>query len=621
MTRASGVGGLLLVLLAVALVVGAPWWIVGLLVPPALMWAPGSTWAPRLCPEGRLLDRVVDAVWLSATVLWLTVAVARELGLRDWHITVALWGLPAGVWLAGAIRGRSPAPTRAHRGAAIGVLAVIMGVLSIGYVRADDVARPLHGHWYLEGAPEHGQTVKLPIRAGRGVDGTEAIGWEEAGAARWTVADERVEIVADDVAEGTLVLAVQGPIGTRISTTDARGNIIENTVERDMMEASAEFAEARYLDHGVAGIAVEIELTPGDVLPVAISSPDRESASQLYVMPSSDAIWSLHATGALRFTHRWQILNQVENQRWANEMLTTRRFTWNQPPGWSPLLTTAVWLTGHDLDAAGLLFLWVIAFVGLCGVRAGLALAPGAPAVAWVVPGGLAASHGLLMLEPASHNFPDSLYAAAVVSLLPAIASGSPWRFGLAGVLTQALRWPGTVLALIVAGSWRLFTQASVLRAVGTLAGMVAFGGVVAGIAVLTGDANDLGFILYFETFPEHWHDDYAPTTLLSRVPHFYALWTAYCGGAVLLAIFAAIGPRSTPRSHLRVVLAVALTYSALLCTVDHHPTHYFLPLVALMGPATIAASACYGDKLRSHGLVLFQLTGVLAYLSTNRVW
>ena len=124
-------------------------------------------------------------------------------------------------------------------------------------------------------------------------------------------------------------------------------------------------------------------------------------------MPSTEAIWALHGTGVVRYTHRWQILNQVENQVWANEMRTTRRFTWNQPPGWSPLLTMQVQLTGRDLDAAGLLFLWVLGFVGLSGVRAAHALAPGAPTAAWLAPAGLAASHGLLMLEPASHNFPD----------------------------------------------------------------------------------------------------------------------------------------------------------------------------------------------------------------------
>ena len=38
---------------------------------------------------------------------------------------------------------------------------------------------------------------------------------------------------------------------------------------------------------------------------------------------------------------------------------------------------------------------------------------------------------------------------------------------------------------------------------------------------MLSGDAEDLLFILYFETFPEHWHGNYNPLDLLGRLPSF----------------------------------------------------------------------------------------------------
>ena len=49
-------------------------------------------------------------------------------------------------------------------------------------------------------------------------------------------------------------------------------------------------------------------------------------------------------------------------------------------------------------------------------------------------------------------------------------------------------------------------------------------------IATMTGDAEDLLFILYFEPFPEHWPGETEPLTLLGPVPHFAALPPAYPG-------------------------------------------------------------------------------------------
>ena len=77
-------------------------------------------------------------------------------------------------------------------------------------------------------------------------------------------------------------------------------------------------------------------------------------------------------------------------------------------------------------------------------------------------------------------------------------------------------------------------------RAVARTWAWVGVGAIIAAIGVASGVLNDLLFILYFETFPEHWHGDYRVTKLL-RVPGFYALWTVYTGGGLLVAI----GPRS----------------------------------------------------------------------------
>ena len=112
----------------------------------------------------------------------------------------------------------------------------------------------------------------------------------------------------------------------------------------------------------------------------------------------------------------------------------------------------------------------------------------------------------------------------------------------------------------------------------------------IAGLAMMTGDAEDLLFILYFETFPEHWHGNYNPVDLISRLPNFYAHWTMYTGGGLLLAAPFLLGHANRLRNNLRVILGTALLYSLILGTIDHNPSHYFLPLVALTGPAVICA-------------------------------
>ena len=136
-----------------------------------------------------------------------------------------------------------------------------------------------------------------------------------------------------------------------------------------------------------------------------------------------------------------------------------------------------------------------------------------------------------------------------------------------------------------------LFARARPWRGLGLLWAGVAVGGVVAVVAAATGHADDLLFILYFETFPEHWHGEYAPPTLMGRVPGFYLNWMVYTGGGLVAAVLGAIGARNPPRLALRALLAAALAYSALLCTIDHHPTHYYLPLVGLTGPMVVAAA------------------------------
>ena len=149
----------------------------------------------------------------------------------------------------------------------------------------------------------------------------------------------------------------------------------------------------------------------------------------------------------------------------------------------------------------------------------------------------------------------------------------------------------------------------------------VGVGAVIAAIGVFAGVLEDLLFILYFETFPEHWHGEYSPTKLLPRVPGFCALWTAYTGGGLLWCVLAAWRASDSPaRSATRWLLTAIGLYSLLLATIDHHPTHYFLPLVAVTGVATVTASASLRKYSLRMALPAAVLGGVLLFLTTGDV-
>ena len=574
---------------------GRPWPIIALLTLPALLWAPGLGWAAGLDRgRGSGLSRGLDAAWIGLGFAWINVAIIRELGLRGAQAAWGQWALAALFAAAGLVWARhAPGPSRAPRRERRAALAVLFAVAGVATWRAADLARPLDGHWFLRGADEPAQEA-MNIQPGEGWADQASFGWPEAGALRLVPRGTSATLVAPEGARGRLILAVRGPLGSHI---EAGGQ--SNTVAAAMTEEPEEGPVPRYLERGVAGVAVPVDLAPGEALHVSVAG------DAVYVMPGTDAIWALHGTGALRYVHYYQLLNQVENQVWAEELLTDRWLTLNQPPGWSPILAVASLWVSPDLMGAGALLLGVLLLVGLSAVRLLGAVAPGAPSLAWLLPAGLTAAHGLLMIEPGSTNFPDSLYAAATVGALAALASDRPRAFAATGLAASILRYPGAPLIFLLAGAWALshgrLPRAALRAFTLALLGL----GAVALIFLLAGTMEDVGFIVYFEVFPEHWHGDYAPTSLLPRIPEFYALWWTYTGGAIGLALLGLPGAPSPARRACRAILLGAFAYSGILATVDHHPSHYFLPLVALSGPALGAASAAISARAPRLGAAL----------------
>jgi hypothetical protein len=635
--------------MAVSLLTGFVWWLSGpspaalVLGILAIFVLPGQTWRAS-AGNSSALGAAIDGIWISLVSAWLGLAVARELrnlGLfaNDGPFLVVLLGMASGCALVGTLLAPKevPSPSLA-RSERLGLGLLVLALVGLSVWRKADLERPLSNYWWhgladragvhggelppLQGV-DWGEEVQakgvLDLLPGAGWSHIRGLGWAEAGA--WELSapsDARLESLSGT--QGLAIVLMSGPVGSTVRVSDDQGGTWQATVERAPTERAEEGPVVRYRNWGMASLALPVDLAAGEGL--VVSAEGRT----VYLLSGPEAVWSAHAEGTIRFTHYYQILNQVENLDWAAELRDRRRFTWNQPPGWSPLLAIAGLLWTDDLPANGLVFLGVLGLVGASALRLLLVLAPETTGPALALPAGLMAAHGLLMLEPGSQNFPDSLYAAAMVNVALTFSEPRRRASGLFVVLAQALRWPGTVFSLLLAGGLAIREERSwnqavkrIIPALPWMGGGLGLGLLVSALAVWSGDAEDLLFILYFETFPEHWHDNYALMDLLPRAPDFYRNWLYYTGGGLLLCVWGLIGAPNPARRKAQGLFIGMLGYSFILATIDHHPTHYFLPLVALTGPVLGASVA--EDRLRRRILPMLCLGGILVLLERGQVW
>lgn len=552
----------------------APVGLLALLVPPAVLWAPGLGWARRLDPLATGLQRGLDAAWIALLLTVPGFALVRALGAGpDLVLHLALgWGLAGEL----AARGVQAAPPTSPRRTWVAAAGVLLAVGAFVAWQAPALRRPLDAVWWLQGADE-GPAEPVPWEPGAGWGVVEPVGWEEQRCARLEDPGQDGGVLRWGGA-GRVRLLVRGPVGT---TLEAAGRRAE--VQRDPVEDPEEGPVPRYLDRGVAGLV--LDLGPGDLEVRLAVPPEGPGQAELWVLPGVEGPWSVHAAGALRYVHYYQLLNIVENLRWAQELAVDRALTVNQPPLWSYALAVGVGLVQDDLPGAAAVFVWVLVLLGLSAVRLQELLAPRAPGPALLLPGLGAVLVGQLMLEPGSLTFPDPLYTAALVAGIAALQHGPSWRFAALGLCAGLLRYPGVVALVLVAA-----VQSAVDRRVPwALLRALALGtlGLGAGFGLLALAGGQLGEwleILLFETGPEHYHGETRPAVLLARVPEFYGLWLGYTGGGLLAAL--PLAGRGA-----KVALGGALVYSLLLCTIDHFPTHYFLPLVVL-GLVAVGANA-----------------------------
>lgn len=576
------------VLAAAAMAGGAPEPLTALFAVPALLLAPG--WGIGRAWGRDAVGRVLVAFWASVVLTVPAVLVAAWTGLGGAGTLAAAATITAATArLAPRPIRRLPSPAR------LGAVAVVVVVGLVGLDWRDAVLRPMDRHWWYpdaESAWEDGAPSVLP-EDGSGWAARRAVGWDDAGALRLVPRTDDPFLLGP--AEGPVVFALRGPVGAVIEVGGERA-----VVTADVTEEAEEGPVARYLERGVAAVTLDLDLAAGERLRFRLSDPLR---SVVYALGTPEAVWSLHATGELRFVHYYQLLNMVEQVRWARELYADRRVTDVQPPLPSYVLAAVLGVTGGELPSANLVFLLELVAIGLAGIAVLLAWAPRAPRLAWLLPAAAVGMHAKLLLEPSSAMLPDSLYTLGILGMIAGLARPGA-GYEIHALLAQLTRYSTGYIAIVaglVANSPR--RVARMLAVVFATAGLVAIGG------ALTGQLEGWARTVWWEIGPEHWHGEHDPAVLLPRAPEFYRLWVLYAGFTPLLA--AVRWPRAT-----RVLLGTALVYSLLLCTIVHSPSHYFLPLLHLAALATATTAASFASGGARLAIPLLGLVGIFgAYL------
>lgn len=540
----------------------------------AILVAPGWAWSSG----DDILTRLLSTAWRGALLAVTAVALGAVTDLDGWGTLATSAALTA----AGQLRTRRASrPLEAP--ARLALLAVVAGILGLAWGFRVTLTRPLERHVHVD-TDAFADGGSLPERA---------IGFKDARIGESLRLQPRrgEATLVGPMAPGAL-LVLRAPVGESLEVggvaaragQPARGaKVLE--VEASPEVSPEEGPVARYLDRGAATLRLTHGLSAAEPLPLRFSAP---GASVLYVVPNADALWELHARGELRVVHYYQILNMVEQVRWARELYTGRWVTDVQPPLQAYLAAGPLAITGGDLPTQGMLALWSLLVLGVAAIVAVRAWAPRAPLAAWLLPAATTVSVGRLMLEPSNFGMPDTLHAAALMMALAALRGSAPGGvgFGAAATLAQLLRYPGAGFAAVPALLDRQTTRATRM-----LAGVLALAAGFAIVGAITGELSGWLRTFAWETGPEHWHGDLDPVTLMRRVPDFVVQLIAYSGGTGLLAALMLPAMPRGARTDVSVVLGAVLFQVALLGTVDHHPSHYFLPGVMLSGVALAVAS------------------------------
>ncbi len=471
-------------------------------------------------------------------------------------------------------------------------------VLAAGGTHLREGARPMDQYWYDQRGNEwQWQRSEVRLEPSGAWGEAQVLGSGETEARIHHPGDGPLTLRAASSGAVTAVLLLRSVVGASLTLRRDGQVIARETIETHPLEREDEGPVLRYLDAGVVTIVEDLQVTAGDRLDVVVDAPPGFQVIDL-TSSSPEAVWTLEAAN-LHLVHYYQILNIAENVQWARQLWTTRYVTLNQPPLWSYFHAGASLLGGPDLPATYLVFVLVMIAIAAVGVRLVDVLEPSAPPWALALPILGALYHLHHVVKHCEANFPDNMFALSVTAACLALARSDAAVFGGAGLASTVLRYPGsaivTVAALLRGVLWGKPREA--LRPLTALWVPIAgFCAVMLLAGAVSGQLGDWFFILYFETFPEHFHGEYGLAELLPRAPLFYRELLDYSGYLVLFAL-PLLGRGS------RWLFLLGLGYSLLLCTIDHFTIHYHLPLLALFTAAAgcnVAAIAGRWGKVAS---------------------
>ncbi len=595
------------VLLRGALVV--PGWLLLPGLPWVLLWTARRQAASRSAVP-RALTVALEAAFCSLAA---QAAALTLLKLARWTPAPAPYlaaafvpAVPALLLLARQPPVRVSWPTRTE---ALASLAAVAAVAAAGALWLGSGARRLESFWYhpraLEDRIVDGPTLHpegdwgTPER--HGPPGAEARVYRPGAGPLW--------LVADGAGETTLFLLLQAAVGAEVRVLRGDEVLARGRVETHPVEDPREGPTLRVIDRGITCAVADVRLERGDRLAVEIAAPG-EGPVRLVDLTSAgyEAVWALERAGP-RHVHYYQILNIAEIVSWGRETLRDRYIVLTQPPAWPYVVGPLGLLLGPDLPAAYLLTCLLLLVQALVGIQLAGALAPRLPRAALLVPVLAAVIQLRMLVDGSMANFPDPLYALAILAAILALVDGDLSLFGGAGMAAALLRYPGAfvVTAAAVLDGWLTGRDRRADRHL--LAFWLPFAAAVCALVVAGAAGGRLESwwgTVWFENTTEHFHGDYRLRSLLPRIPHFYAAWYAYAGPLLLLAL-----PVRGRRAALP--LALALVYSALMCTADHLSPHYFLPLIALTGVSAAVNLGCWTAGARPWAREAIAAAGALA--------
>ena len=594
-------------------------------------WVLGSDARAGIDPRDR--GEEIDAVWLLLGALGLTIGahVLHFALLRAFHVPIG-WGSLTALATVEAVSGglfwtwRTPERrvARPSRGFISGLVSAVLGLgIFCGWAGADlwrDASWFYHSERMETGWDATPEPHAITFERQQGWE------WGEPIAVPARVLEMRVRNSGAVPQVVPVTFFVHGPIGLS-GELRVRDELRDQAVVGTFVSVSgiADPVE-RYWDWGTFVLHSEVEVPATDHVGVELHLFPPVSAGPNGTTDAVIVDWSggnneevrEDALGlGMHSMHPFQLLNVTENVRWAAEI--TGPFilpgrapdgssTLHQPPAWTYLYAPARAMIAPELISASALLLATLLALILGSLR-GIEEDGGAVSALLAVPlVANALQHGRMMVHDGSTNFPDHLYALALVLSVVLLRSGRLRLFLLWAALAALLRYPGAVvvgfsglcLALADPGRRRI-----VRRALARLVfGLAAFCAVMMVVGFFSDRLSDWLYALYFETIPEHFQANPDAPPFWTR-PLFFGWMWAMLGGGVLVFAPPFRGALS------RVAAGTALLYAPFLAFIDHTSHHYFLPLIALVATSTTASLARDPHPLRRR--VLAVLTAIAA--------